>query len=152
MRVDVVHDPPVDAVRLLLREYAASLGFALDFQDFERELAELPGAYSPPRGVVLLALVDDDAAGCVALRPLDVDTCEMKRLYVRPAHRGHGVGRVLAAAIIAAARSRRYARMRLDTVPGMETAQALYEELGFVDIEPYTTNPRAGARFLELRL
>jgi putative acetyltransferase len=151
--VELVHDPPADTVRPLLREYADSLGFALDFQDFERELAELPGAYAPPGGMLLLARVDGEAAGCVALRPLDEETCEMKRLYVRPAHRGLGLGRMLAEAIVAEARTRGYARMRLDTVPGMETAQALYGELGFAEIEPYyRTNPVAGARFLELEL
>jgi GNAT superfamily N-acetyltransferase len=152
VRVELVHDPTADAVRPLLREYADSLGFSLDFQDFERELAELPGAYAPPRGALLLARVDGEDAGCVALRPLEDGRCEMKRLFVRPAHRGLGLGRLLAEAIVAEARARGYTRMRLDTVPGMEAAQALYGELGFTEIEPYTANPVAGARFLELQL
>jgi GNAT superfamily N-acetyltransferase len=152
VRVELVRDPPADVVRPLLREYADSLGFPLDFQDFERELAELPGAYTAPRGALILARMNDDDAGCVALRPLAGDTCEMKRLYVRATHRGAGVGRLLAEAIVAEARALGYARMRLDTVPGMETAQALYRRLGFVAIEPYTPNPVDGARFLELDL
>jgi putative acetyltransferase len=150
--VELVHDPPAVTARPLLREYADSLGFALDFQDFERELAELPGAYAPPGGMLLLARVDGEDAGCVALRPLDAETCEMKRLYVRPAYRGLGVGRLLAEAIVAEARTRGYASMRLDTVPGMEAAQALYAELGFAETAPYTANPVPGARFLELEL
>jgi putative acetyltransferase len=150
--IDLVRDPPAAAVRPLLREYAGSLGFPLDFQDFERELAELPGAYAPPRGLVLLARSDDEDAGCVALRPLGEDTCEMKRLYVRAAYRGTGLGRLLAAAIVDEARALGYARMRLDTVPGMETAQSLYRRLGFTEIEPYAANPVDGARFLELVL
>src|SRR3954454_15462115 len=116
----------VDETRTLFREYAASLSFALDFQDFDRELALLPGPYAPPRGALLLIR----GAGCVGLRPLDGTTCEMKRLYVRPAARGRGVGRLLAGAVIAEARRLGYARMRLDSTPGMESAQALYERLG----------------------
>ena len=139
-------------VRVLLREYAASLAFELDFQDFDRELAELPGAYAPPHGALLVARLDGRVAGCVALRPLTNEVCEMKRLFVRPAARGAGLGRRLAAEIVAEARKLGYARMRLDTTPGMETAQALYEELGFRETEPYTHNPVPGARFLELEL
>jgi putative acetyltransferase len=135
-------------VRTLLREYAASLAFPLDFQGFERELAELPGAYAPPRGALLLARGN----GCIALRPLDDATCELKRLYVRPQARGAGLGRRLAEAAVAEARRLGYSRMRLDTVPGMEAAQALYEQLGFRKIAPYTTNPIEGTRFLELDL
>lgn len=152
VRIDLVRDPPADAVRPLLREYADSLGFPLDFQDFERELAQLPGDYAPPRGLLLLARVNDEDAGCVALRPLGGDTCEMKRLYVRAEHRGAGLGRLLAEAVVAEARGLGYARMRLDTVPGMESAQSLYRRLGFTEIEPYTANPVDGARFLELVL
>ena len=131
-------------VRGLLLEYTASLAFPLDFQDFERELAELPGAYAPPSGALLLS------RGCVALRPLDDTTCELKRLYVRPQARGGGLGRRLAEAAVAEARRLGYTRMRLDTVPGMETAQALYEQLGFRETAPYRTNPIEGTRFLEL--
>lgn len=135
-------------MRCLLREYAASLAVRLDFQDFDRELAELPGAYAPPRGALLLA----PGEGCVALRPLDDTTCEMKRLYVRPSARGTGLGRRLAKTVLAEARRLEYTLIYLDTLPDMVAARALYEELGFREITPYTTNPVAGARFLELDL
>ena len=138
----------VEETRALLREYAASLPFARDFQDFDRELAELPGDYAPPRGALLLAR----GAGCVGLRPLDTTTCEMKRLYVRPPARGTGLGRRLAEAIVGEARSLGYARMRLDTVPDMAAALSLYAELGFREIPPYRANPIPGAVFLELEL
>jgi ribosomal protein S18 acetylase RimI-like enzyme len=149
-------DLPV--IRKLLVEYAGSLGFPLDFQDFDRELADLPGAYAPPHGALLIARVDGDAAGCVALRPLErlrrlePGICELKRLFVRPEHRGLGLGRLLATAMLEEARRRGYRRIRLDTTHGMEAAQALYMQLGFRDIAPYRTNPVAGTRFLELDL
>ncbi|HEY3962895.1 MAG TPA: GNAT family N-acetyltransferase [Gaiellaceae bacterium] len=144
------HDLPV--VRTLLREYAAGLAVSLDFQQFDDELAGLPGAYSPPAGALLIARTPRADAGCVAVRPLAGDTCELKRLYVRPSWRGHGLGRRLTNAALDHARTSGYSRMRLDTLPGMETAQALYEELGFREIAPYTVNPVPGARFLELDL
>lgn len=150
--VSVAGEADVRDVRELLREYAAALTFPLDFQGFDRELAELPGAYAPPEGALLVARADGAAAGCVALRPLDETTCELKRLYVRRAHRGRGVGRLLVASILEEARRRGYRIMRLDTVPGMEAAQALYEQLGFREIAPYTENPVEGTRFLELQL
>jgi ribosomal protein S18 acetylase RimI-like enzyme len=146
------HSPPTDEVRELFLEYAASLAFPLDFQDFEREVADLPGAYEPPRGALVVARAGRKAAGCVAVRPLDDTTCEMKRLFVRPEFRGVGIGRALAEVAVSAARARGYGRMRLDTVPGMETAQALYEELGFVEIASYRPNPIPGVRYLELEL
>jgi putative acetyltransferase len=152
VEVSAAEEVDLPAVRHLLREYAGSLGFPLDFQDFERELAELPGAYAPPHGSLLLARIDGEAAGCVALRRLDDDACEMKRLYIRPGNRGLGLGRLLAAAIVDDARARGYRAMRLDTTPSMAAAQALYAELGFRDIRPYTVNPVAGTRFLELEL
>jgi putative acetyltransferase len=138
--------------RELFSEYASSLPFDLSFQDFERELAELPGAYAPPSGALLLAVEAGGAAGCVALRALAQDICEMKRLYVRAAHRGSGLGRRLVDAILREGRARGYARMRLDTVPGMEAAIALYRACGFREIPPYRPNPIPGALFLEVDL
>jgi ribosomal protein S18 acetylase RimI-like enzyme len=142
----------LERARDLFREYAASLGFDLDFQDFADEMARFPGEYQPPGGCVLLAEVEGQAVGCVALRRLRDRICEMKRLYVQPAFRSRDLGRALAGHVIARARELGYERMRLDTVESMTAANALYESLGFRPIEPYRFNPLAGALFFELAL
>jgi putative acetyltransferase len=142
----------IEEVRRLLREYEASLGVSLCFQGFERELAELPGEYAPPGGRLLLAREAGHAVGCVTLRRLNDETCEMKRLYLRPGFRGRGAGRLLAMGIIDEARKIGYKKMRLDTLASMQEAMALYESLGFKRIEPYYRNPIPGAVFMELKL
>jgi putative acetyltransferase len=139
-------------VRELFKEYEASLGVSLCFQGFEKELASLPGEYAPPEGRLLLALWDGHLAGCVALRKDDQDACEMKRLYVRPQFRGKGVGRTLAHAIIAEAKEIGYKKMRLDTLPSMKAAIALYQSLSFQPAASYRHNPIEGAIFMELAL
>jgi ribosomal protein S18 acetylase RimI-like enzyme len=149
--VRIERDTAVDEVRTLMREYAASLSFDLDFQGFEAELAALPGPYAPPGGV-LVARVDSELAGCVAVRPLETGLGELKRLFVRPAYRGLGLGRRLTEAAIELAREAGMQRLRLDTTPEMATAQGLYESLGFREIEPYAYNPVPGTRYLELEL
>lgn len=135
-------------VRVLFSEYARSLGVDLSFQDFDREIATLPGDYDP----ILIASWNDDIAGCVALHRIEGTISEMKRLYVRPAFRGKEIGRQLALRIIAEARQRGYRSMRLDTLPFMRAAIPLYESLGFVDVPAYRFNPIEGTRFLELTL
>ena len=142
----------IELVRQLFREYQQSIGTDLCFQDFEAELATLPGAYAPPRGRLYLGLDSGAAACCAALRPADGDAAEMKRLYVRPRYRGLGYGETLARAVIADAKSLGYRRLVLDTLPTMKEAQTMYEALGFRDIEPYTFNPIAGTRYMGLDL
>jgi putative acetyltransferase len=139
--------------RALFREYAQSLAVDLCFQDFDAELSRLPGEYAAPRGALLLALVDGDLAGCCALRPLDnvdyANACEMKRLYVRKAYRGLGLGRQLAEAILDGARRAGYGCVLLDTLDDMEAARALYQDLGFEEIPPYYHSPIVGAHYLK---
>ncbi len=142
----------VDDVRTIFKEYADWLGFDLCFQNFQQELANLPGDYAPPSGRLLLATENGTIAGCVALREIEPGICEMKRLYVRSAFRGQGLGRTLATAIIGEARKVGYKRMRLDTLPSMAAAIHLYESFGFVDTDAYRENPIEGARFMELVL
>ncbi|MFM0731701.1 GNAT family N-acetyltransferase [Paraburkholderia sediminicola] len=139
----------LEVVRAIFREYADSLGIDLGFQNFESELAELPGKFAAPRGRVLLALNNQNVVGCVAMRPLDELTCEMKRLYIRPAGRGQQIGRQLAALICRMARESGYTRIRLDTLPDMQAAQQLYASLGFEPIPAYVFNPIAGTIFME---
>jgi carbonic anhydrase len=143
----------VAQARELFLEYAGWLGFSLCFQNFDRELAELPGAYAPPMGRLLLALRGGEIAGCVALRPILDGACEMKRLYVRPAFRGQGLGRALAVKIVEEAHDMGYERMLLDTIPAqMGSAIKVYRSLGFNEIGPYYESPVEGARYMELKL
>ncbi len=146
----------LDATRAIFSEYASQLGVDLCFQSFDSELANLPGDYDEPRGALLLALVDGQIAGCCAMRPLDTvdyaNAAEMKRLYVRKAFRGFGLGRQLAEAVLDAARQAGYECVLLDTLDDMEAARALYDELGFEAIPPYYHNPIAGAHYLKANL
>ncbi|HUP28970.1 MAG TPA: GNAT family N-acetyltransferase [Usitatibacter sp.] len=149
---EAVDPRQVAECRALFVEYQQALGVSLCFQDFDAELAGLPGDYAAPRGRLYLARDGDRAAGCVALRPQGARDGELKRLYVRPAYRGTGLGRTLTLRAIDTARAIGYQRLVLDTLPMMGAAQRLYADLGFMDIGPYTHNPVPGARFLALDL
>jgi len=142
----------LDEVRRLFEEYAEWLAIDLSFQGFAEEFARLPGEYVAPHGTLVLCTIEDAAAGCITVRPFTGDTCEMKRLYVRPAFRGRGCGRFLAEQATLWAAKAGYRRMVLDTLPSMAEAQRLYESLGFRDIAPYRSNPIPGARFMALDL
>lgn len=142
----------VATVRSLFHEYAGVIGTDLEYQGFTAELAALPAPYAPPNGALLVAHVGSDVAGCVGLRPLDGHTGEMKRLYVRPAYRSWGLGKRLVEAAIHAARQAGYSELRLDTLPSMASAQALYHRLGFVEIPPYNNTHLPGTRFYALML
>jgi putative acetyltransferase len=154
----VAPDTPqaLDTLRDIFKEYARGLGVDLCFQQFDEELATLPGEYAPPQGALLLAMVDGQPAGCCALRPIEgtdyPNAAEMKRLYVRDAYRGLGLGRQLVEATLDAARQAGYACVLLDTLDDMEAARALYEDLGFEDIPPYYHNPIPGAHYLKADL
>lgn len=151
--IQVESNEEVQKARLLFEEYAAWLGFNLCFQNFDKELAELPGDYAPPNGRLLLAVENNQVEGCVALRKIGEGIGEMKRLYVRPAFRGKGLGRTLTETIIEAARELGYRQLRLDTLPGkMDRAITMYRSLGFEDIDRYYDNPYEAAAFMELAL
>jgi putative acetyltransferase len=146
-------DEDIQHARGLFEEYASGIGISLCFQNFDRELKNLPGDYAPPDGRLLLASEDDQLAGCIALRKLSPGVCEMKRLFVRPTFRGKHLGKLLVESIIDEACSLGYTHMRLDTLPGrMDKAIALYQSIGFVEIGPYCENPVEGAKFMELDL
>lgn len=142
----------LNQVRLLMREYALSMGLDLAYQNFDKELRDLPGKYAPPTGYLYLAKCDGFFAGCIALRKLDETCCEMKRLYVRPAFRGRGIGRQLVAALIKKAKELGYHVMKLDTQRGMEEAVSLYKAVGFTETGAYTYNPSKDVVYLELSI
>jgi ribosomal protein S18 acetylase RimI-like enzyme len=144
--------PDIPAVRDLFVEYAASVGVDLCFQGFDKELEGLPGGYSPPGGALILAEARGELAGCIALRRIDDGTCEMKRLYVRDRYRGLGIGAALVKMVLAEASRIGYRRMRLDTLPSMQTAIRLYRSFGFHEVGPYVYNPVKGALFMEIVL
>jgi putative acetyltransferase len=153
--VEATTPEQIEQARSLFLEYAASLGFSLGYQGFDEELAALPGRYSPPTGCLLLADAAGAAAGCVALREIDPAphgrTCEMKRLYIRPAYRGTGLGRALTERIVERGRALGYAAMRLDTSEDMHAARHIYSSLGFRPIERYNNDPHGCTIYLELR-
>lgn len=150
--ISVKSDKDLIIVRDLFKEYASSLGFDLCFQNFDKEIAELPGEYVPPDGRLIIAKYKSEIVGCVALKKLSNSVCEMKRLYIKPEYRGKGIGRALVNFIINEAHEIGYTFMRLDTVPAMNQAISLYRSIGFYEIEPYRYNPIPGAMYLELNL
>jgi GNAT superfamily N-acetyltransferase len=150
--INTPHHPQLAALRELLLEYQRWLGIDLCFQDFEREMAELPGAYAPPDGRLYLAWVGSKLAGCIALRRHDEQSGEIKRLYLRPTYQGQGLGKLLAQHIIADARQIGYQRLMLDTLPIMQTAQAMYAKLGFQETQAYIFNPVEGVKYMALAL
>ncbi len=150
--IPVTSSEQVEIAKDLFKEYAASLNFNLCFQNFDKELAELPGGYSPPSGLLLLAEYENKTAGCAALRKINDEMCEMKRLYVKPEFRGKGIGKFLAENVIEEARRIGYEKMRLDTLPIMKEAISMYKRFGFKEIPSYRYNPEPGALFMELEL
>jgi putative acetyltransferase len=156
-RIEWVSQAPLTYIAAnLFREYQSDIGVDLSWQGFEQELAQLPGEYAAPHGMLLVAFVGDDAAGCCAFRPLhDCDypnACEMKRLFVRKAFRGFGIGRLLVDHTLLHAKQAGYSTMLLDTLTDMETARALYAQAGFVEVPPYYHNPMPGAHYLKVDL
>lgn len=152
IRISVATSRDLVQVRSMFSEYVSSLGIDLSFQDIDRELAALPGEYSPPSGCILLAREGSDIVGCVALRRISEDFCEMKRLYVKPAYRGKRIGKKLAESVMLEAKDRGFRQMKLDTLPSMREALRLYESLGFKKTEPYRYNPVEGAVFMQFDL
>ena len=150
--VFVESEKHLTSIRELFLEYAESLGFSLCFQNFDKELANLPGDYSPPDGRLILALDENKPIGCVALRKLEKDICEMKRLYIKPEMRGIGLGEQLVRTVIDEAVKIGYMKMRLDTVPKMKEAIDLYSKIGFKEVGPYRENPIEGAMYMEMDL
>ncbi len=148
----IEHATDMDQVRCLFREYQVFLDVELCFQDFERELAGLPGKYAQPRGVLYFGFVDEALAGCIGMRPLGDDICEMKRLYVRPEFRGTGLGRRLAESCLETAKTAGYRIMRLDTLARLEAAVALYRSMGFIPTGAYYDNPLDGVSYWEKSL
>jgi putative acetyltransferase len=142
----------VDKVRSLFKQYAIGIGLDLGYQNFDNELVNLPGEYTPPQGALLMAIERSVPLGCVAMRPMERSICEMKRLFVKPAHRGKGIGRQLVQNIVDEARLAGYQRMRLDSISSMQEAIHLYQSEGFEEIEPYCWNPIPGAMYFELDL
>jgi len=150
--IQVQTSPHIETARELFLEYQRAIGIDLCFQNFSAEVANLPGEYAPPVGRLFICLVNGSVAGCVALRKIDEQVCEMKRMYVRPAFRGQHLGRLLAERIIQDAQTIGYRAMRLDTLPAMMEAIALYRSLGFQPTEAYRINPHPGAIYMELPL
>lgn len=142
----------LEDARSLILEYANSVGIDLCFQNFDQEIASLPGDYSPPNGALFIVSNRDRPLGCVALRKISNETCEMKRLYVKPDYRGRGIGRLLATSVIERARKIGYRTIRLDTLPSMKEAISMYFKMGFKTIEAYRPNPVSGILYLELEL
>lgn len=142
----------ISEARKLIQEYGNSLNINLDFQNFKQELKKLPGQYIAPKGILLLATLDNKSVGCIALRELNSNSCEMKRLYIKEAYRGQGIGKMLVTRLIDEARKMKYEYMKLDTLPGMKRAQEIYESYGFYDINPFVYNPVDGTRYMELKL
>jgi putative acetyltransferase len=147
-----IHPNRIDEARSLIQEYASSIGVSLCFQNFDQEMATLPGEYSPPSGALLLAENEGKPVGCVAIKKISEEVCEIKRLYVRPESRGKGIGKLLTESIIEKARNIGYTKVRLDTLPSMKEAISMYLGMGFKPIEAYRYNPVDGALYLELAL